>query len=166
MERSGIPETVVSWNVSGISKTHSRNNIICLTSPEPLHKRAYLSIFSSKVNTLRESGSPAHHTLCHCLKLLEYRGCVVGYGFTNSDGIHGWLRPDEIREFVTLLNDLHLPVVKPDRPGLQQFQTVHGSLYYGTSGRILPVGCELIMSMIPTPGFFPALPLLALPGLK
>jgi hypothetical protein len=35
------------------------------------------------------------------LRRLGRRGFVVGYGFSNGDGIHGWLSADETSELAT-----------------------------------------------------------------
>ncbi|MCH7727253.1 MAG: hypothetical protein IH991_12350 [Planctomycetes bacterium] len=52
---------------------------------------------------------PADHKIHEYLRLLEYRGFVVGYQFSNSDGIHGWLSAKENAEFANVLDDLELP---------------------------------------------------------
>jgi len=43
------------------------------------------------------------------LEKLGQRGFVVGYLFSNGDGVHGWLTPDETRQALAQLDALPLP---------------------------------------------------------
>ncbi len=52
------------------------------------------------------AGSDPLHDLLECLGL---RGLVVGYGFANSIGIHGWLTPSETEDLRGRLAQLPLP---------------------------------------------------------
>jgi hypothetical protein len=58
-------------------------------------------------------------SLLNLLSRLEYRGLVIGYQWANSDGIHGWLTPEEIPQFYEELTQLELVPV-PD--GLDQMK--------------------------------------------
>jgi hypothetical protein len=58
---------------------------------------------------LREVGVAEQDELHGLLEKLALRGFVVGYGFANGDGIHGWLTPDETVELNTRLERLPLP---------------------------------------------------------
>jgi hypothetical protein len=44
---------------------------------------------------------------------LGARGFVIGYEFSNSDGIHSWLMPGETERLVSLLKPLSLPQLEP-----------------------------------------------------
>ncbi|MFX1536242.1 MAG: hypothetical protein ACFFDI_18660 [Promethearchaeota archaeon] len=52
---------------------------------------------------------------------LGSRGKLIGYGWANSDGIHGWLTPIETQEFVDVLSKIDLPSYNPTLKNLQKF---------------------------------------------
>jgi hypothetical protein len=56
------------------------------------------------------------------LRRLGRRGFVVGYGFSNGDGIHGWLWADETSELVRRLSDLDLPRYEPTFAAMEAFR--------------------------------------------
>jgi len=57
------------------------------------------------------------------LKLLAYRGFVIGYQFCNSDGIHGWLSAEETRQFANILPPLQLPPFEKSFEAMENFRT-------------------------------------------
>ena len=52
---------------------------------------------------------------------LGSRGKLIGYGWANSDGVHGWLTPNETQEFVDVLSKIDLPSYNPTLENLQKF---------------------------------------------
>ena len=64
-------------------------------------------------DVLTKNGVSLDSELWKLLFLLGARGFVIGYEFANSDGIHGWLRPDETERLVSLLQPLSLPPLEP-----------------------------------------------------
>jgi hypothetical protein len=66
---------------------------------------------SSYRNLVAESGAPGVGEMWQLLMHLGTRGFVVGYAFGNSDGVHGWLYPQEAGRLAGLLEQLQLPPV-------------------------------------------------------
>jgi hypothetical protein len=58
---------------------------------------------------LQDAGVPESHPVRGLLRALGNRGRVIGYGFGNSDGIHGWLDPGETHALAEELHALPLP---------------------------------------------------------
>jgi hypothetical protein len=67
------------------------------------------------------AGFKAEHPLWDLLRKLEYRGLVVGYQFSNSDGIHGWLSAAETKLFHQLVQGLDLPQFEPSFQAMKGF---------------------------------------------
>jgi len=62
------------------------------------------------------------------LDALGFRGRVVGYQFSNSDGIHGWLDPVESNEMAIELHQLDLPSYEPTLERLRWFADLNRRL--------------------------------------
>jgi hypothetical protein len=60
------------------------------------------------------------------LARLGTRGFVVGYGFANSDGVHGWLTPEEAGRLAGLLRPLRLPDLEPSFEAMERTRTGGG----------------------------------------
>jgi hypothetical protein len=54
-------------------------------------------------------GVDEHNVVYDLLEKLGRRDFVVGYLFSNGDGVHGWLTPDETRQVFAQLDALPLP---------------------------------------------------------
>jgi hypothetical protein len=65
------------------------------------------------------------------LLALGFRGFVVGYQCSNSDGVHGWLTPDETKRLIALVEPLKLPALKPTFRAMQRTRHWNG---YGMKG--------------------------------
>jgi hypothetical protein len=59
--------------------------------------------------TLKELYVPQDDPLRELLDRLGTRGFIIGYGWTDGDGVHGWLDPKECRELAVALWTLNLP---------------------------------------------------------
>lgn len=62
---------------------------------------------------LEELEVPAGAPVVGLLRRLGVRGFHIGYQWANSDGIHGWLSPEETAELAELMADLPLPPLPP-----------------------------------------------------
>lgn len=60
---------------------------------------------------IKEKSPDKLHEISKYINALEFRGFVIGYAFSNSDGVHGWLTENETKEFWELLNTIELPSV-------------------------------------------------------
>ncbi len=80
-------------------------------------------------NLLTELGVPAASPTRILLQRLGRRGFVVGYGFSNGDGIHGWLSADETSELARRLGDLELPRYEPTFAAMEAFRSRKPGLY-------------------------------------
>ncbi len=70
--------------------------------------------FSWMLEVLSERfGIADDHPINQLFFKLGKRGLVVGFGWANSDGIHGWLTPMETRELAEQLEPLALPRYEP-----------------------------------------------------
>jgi len=72
---------------------------------------------------------PDDHPLYPLLHHLGSRGFVVGYQFSNSDGIHGWLTPPETQQLAQHLAGLPLPHYEPTFAAMEQFRTTRPGPY-------------------------------------
>jgi hypothetical protein len=82
----------------------------CLGHSRFVGRTAYAMDF---LPALDRSGVPADHPVRDLLAALELRGRVLGYGNGGSDGIHGWLTPDETSELAAgLPADLSLAPIR------------------------------------------------------
>jgi len=72
--------------------------------------------------TLSLLGVPATDDTRLLLDHLGRRGFVVGYAFSNGDGIHGWLSAEETSELVRRLRDLALPCYEPTLAAMEAFR--------------------------------------------
>jgi hypothetical protein len=75
---------------------------------------------------LKKNGVSLDSELWKLLFSLGTRGFVIGYEFSNSDGIHGWLMPDETEQLVSLLDPLCLPPVKPTFAAMKRTRRILG----------------------------------------
>ena len=73
------------------------------------------------------------HPLTPLLEALGRRGRVIGYLFSNSDGIHGWLDPAETGELAKRLSRLHLPQYDATFDAMKTFRHRLEGPYGGTS---------------------------------
>jgi hypothetical protein len=73
-------------------------------------------------DTLAATGFGAKHPLFDYLRKLEYRGFVIGYRFSNSDGIHGWLSAGETEAFHAVLKGIDLPRFEPSFSAMEGFR--------------------------------------------
>jgi hypothetical protein len=71
---------------------------------------------------LKKNGVPLDSELWKLLFLLGARGFVIGYEFSNSDGIHGWLTPEETERLMSLLQPLPLPPLEPTFAAMKNTQ--------------------------------------------
>jgi hypothetical protein len=71
---------------------------------------------------LQPSVFDEQHPLTPLLDALGRRGRVMGYTFANSDGIHGWLDPDETRALVRHMASLHLPEYEASFDAMEAFR--------------------------------------------
>lgn len=72
--------------------------------------------------TLEAFGIGSDHPVFDCIRKLGYRGFVVGYTFSNSDGIRGWLTADETKAFHGHLRGLDLPQFEPTFEAMESFR--------------------------------------------
>ena len=72
---------------------------------------------------LAGQGIANDHVLWKLLLHLQYRGFVVGYQGSNSDGIHGWLTTQETTQLANELAALHLPEFEASFEAMALFET-------------------------------------------
>jgi hypothetical protein len=72
---------------------------------------------------LSKLGVAEKSSIRELLSLLGTRGFVVGYRFSNGDGIHGWLNPAETQTLATELNTLDLPRYKTSFEAMANFSS-------------------------------------------
>ncbi len=81
---------------------------------------------------LASLGVDDHDVVHDLLEKLGRRGFVVGYLFSNGDGMHGWLNPDETQQLLARLDALPLPRYEATLAATdeqwRQFQEQHASM--------------------------------------
>lgn len=78
---------------------------------------------------LANQGISHDHIIWRLLLLMQYRGFVVGYQGSNSDGIHGWLTNLETAQLARELAALRLPEFPRSFKAMKTFQSPgHGYL--------------------------------------
>lgn len=77
----------------------------CLGEGQYLGRSTTVWLF---IDMLEEEGH-LNDRLRGLLSCLGLRGYVMGYGWANSDGVQGWLTPQETRELMQLLTAVPLP---------------------------------------------------------
>jgi hypothetical protein len=78
---------------------------------------------------LDELGVPSHDPIRSLLERLGRRGFVIGYRWTTgTEGIHGWLRPDEAAELSDRLFALNLPEYERSFVAMESFKSVQNIL--------------------------------------
>lgn len=73
-------------------------------------------------DVLRQQNVGEDHCIWKLLRKLEYRGFVVGYQGSNSDGIHGWLNLEETELLLDALDQIHLPRFEPTKEKMLEFR--------------------------------------------
>jgi hypothetical protein len=92
----------------------------CLGPSQFVGRTVNASQFYSEI--LTNLGVAATNHTRVLLERLGRRGFVVGYGFANSDGIHGWLYGDETIELARRLENLNLPRYEPTFAAMEAFR--------------------------------------------
>jgi hypothetical protein len=82
-------------------------------------------------DVLAELDGETEQKVYQLLRLLEFRGFIIGDQFANSDGIHGWLSAKETGDLVDLLQNLDLPQFEISFEAMVAFRVkLHNGLAY------------------------------------
>ncbi len=80
-------------------------------------------------DTLDNLGVPAADPIRTLLERLGRRGFVVGYEWVaGTDGIHGWLQPEEAKALAERLFALDLPLYECSFVGMEKFKSIRNIL--------------------------------------
>jgi len=95
----------------------------CLSDSQFVGRSADINLYDKLLRNLGvDTADPIHHLL----HLLSRRGFIIGYQWSNSDGIHGWLNHDETKNLFQRLDALDLPRYEVSFSVMSSFNSKHG----------------------------------------